>query len=40
VIASQAGYESLPDDLRQGQLDQDADAYTAIIESLKGYLER
>lgn len=34
VIATQAGYESLPDDIRQQQLDQDADAYTAIVESL------
>ena len=40
VIAGQAGYESLPDDIRQQQLDQDAGAYTAIVESLKGYLER
>jgi uncharacterized protein YndB with AHSA1/START domain len=40
VIATQAGYESLPDDIRQQQLDQDADAYTAIVESLKEYLER
>jgi uncharacterized protein YndB with AHSA1/START domain len=40
VIASQAGYESLPDELRQQQLAQDADAYTAIVESLKAYLEK
>jgi uncharacterized protein YndB with AHSA1/START domain len=40
VTASQAGYESLPEDMRQGQLDQDADAYTAIVESLKRHLER
>ena len=40
VIASQAGYESLPDDMRQQLLDQDSDAYTAIVESLKAYLER
>ena len=40
VIASQAGYESLPDEIRQQQLAQDADAYTAIVESLKAYLER
>jgi uncharacterized protein YndB with AHSA1/START domain len=40
VTAIQAGYESLPNDIRQQQLDQDADAYTAIVESLKEYLER
>lgn len=40
VTVSQAGYESLPQDVRQEQLDQDADAYTAIAESLKSYLER
>jgi uncharacterized protein YndB with AHSA1/START domain len=40
VTAIQAGYESLPDDIRQQQLDQDADAYTAIVESLKAYLEQ
>lgn len=39
VTAMQAGYESLPDDIRQGQLDQDGGAYTAIVESLKAYLE-
>ena len=39
VTASQSGYESLPEDIRQEQLDQDAAAYTAIVESLKGYLE-
>ena len=40
VTVSQAGYEALPDGMRQQQLDQDADAYTAIAESLKSYLER
>ena len=40
VPVSQAGYESLPEDMRQEQLDQDAQAYTAIAESLKSYLER
>ena len=40
VTVSQAGYESLPEDIRQEQLEQDADAYTAITESLKNYLER
>jgi uncharacterized protein YndB with AHSA1/START domain len=40
VTVSQAGYESLPDDMREEQLRQDADAYTAIAESLKSYLER
>lgn len=39
VTVSQAGYESFPDDIRQQQLDQDAEAYTAIVESLKSYLE-
>lgn len=40
VAVSQAGYESLPDSMREEQLLQDADAYTAIAESLKSYLER
>jgi uncharacterized protein YndB with AHSA1/START domain len=40
VTVSQAGYESLPDGMRKEQLRQDADAYTAIAESLKSYLER
>ena len=40
VTISQAGYDSLPEDMRQEQLDQDAAAYTAIVESLKNYLER
>lgn len=40
VKVSQAGYESLPDGMREEQLRQDADAYTAIAESLKSYLER
>jgi uncharacterized protein YndB with AHSA1/START domain len=39
VTISQAGYDSLPEDMRQEQLDQDAAAYTAIVESLKNYLE-
>jgi len=39
VTVSQAGYESLPDGMREEQLRQDADAYTAIAESLKSYLE-
>jgi uncharacterized protein YndB with AHSA1/START domain len=39
VTVSQAGYESLPDGMREEQLQQDADAYTAIAESLKNYLE-
>ena len=40
VTVSQAGYESLPDGMRQQQLDQDAAAYDAIAGSLKSYLER
>ena len=40
VTVSQAGYESLPDGMREEQLHQDADAYTAIAESLKSYLEQ
>ena len=36
---SQAGYESLPDGMREEQFRQDADAYTAIAESLKNYVE-
>ena len=39
VTISQAGYDSLPEDMRQEQLDQDAAAYTAIVESLQNYLE-
>ena len=40
VTVSQAGYELLPDGMRQEQFRQDAEAYTAIAESLKSYLER
>lgn len=40
MTVSQAGYESLPDDMRQEQLNQDTGAYTAIAQSLKSYLER
>jgi uncharacterized protein YndB with AHSA1/START domain len=40
VTISQAGYESLPDGMGREQLEQDAQAYTAIAESLKSYLER
>ena len=40
VAVSQAGYESLPNGMREEQLRQDGDAYTAIAESLKRYLER
>lgn len=40
VIATQAGYELLPEPLRQTQWEQDAGAYTAIVESLKEYVER
>jgi uncharacterized protein YndB with AHSA1/START domain len=39
VTVSQAGYESLPDGMREEQLRQDAEAYTAIAESLKNYVE-
>ena len=39
VTVSQAGYESLPDGIRQGQVEQDGEAYTAIVDSLKRYLE-
>lgn len=39
LTVSQAGYESLPDGMRQEQFRQDAEAYTAIAESLKRYLE-
>jgi uncharacterized protein YndB with AHSA1/START domain len=39
VTVSQAGYELLPDGMREEQLRQDAEAYTAIAESLKTYLE-
>jgi uncharacterized protein YndB with AHSA1/START domain len=40
VTITQAGYESLPSDIRDQQLEQDEGAYTAIAESLKAYLER
>ena len=40
VTVSQEGYASLPDGMREEQLRQDADAYTAIVESLKSFLER
>jgi uncharacterized protein YndB with AHSA1/START domain len=35
----QSGYETLPEEIQQQTLDQDADAYTAIAEGLKAYLE-
>ena len=40
VTVYQEGYEYLPDGMREEQLRQDTDAYTAIAESLKRYLER
>ena len=40
LTVSQEGYESLPEGMRQEQFRQDAEAYTAIAESLKSYLER
>lgn len=40
LTVSQAGYESFPDNIRRQQLDQDEEAYTAIVEGLKAYLER
>jgi uncharacterized protein YndB with AHSA1/START domain len=40
VNVTQAGYESLPEGLRQQQMDQDEEAYTAIVESLKTFVER
>ena len=40
VIVTQSGYEALPGDVRGQQLEQDEEAYTAIVESLKAYLER
>lgn len=39
LIVTQSGYESLPEAMRQQQLEQDEQAYTAIVESLKTYLE-
>jgi uncharacterized protein YndB with AHSA1/START domain len=39
VTVTQAGYESLPEGLRQQQIEQDEDAYTAIVEGLKAYVE-
>lgn len=40
LTVSQEGYEALPVGIREEQLQQDADAYTAIADSLKSYLER
>ena len=40
VIVRQSGYEALPEEVRGQQLKQDEEAYTAIVESLKAYLER
>ena len=40
VTMTQAGYESLPEGVRQQQIEQDEEAYTAIVEGLKGYVER
>jgi uncharacterized protein YndB with AHSA1/START domain len=39
LTVSQEGYEALPVGIREEQLQQDADAYTAIADSLKSYLE-
>ena len=39
VTVTQAGYDSLPGDMRQELLAQDEEAYTAILASLKAYLE-
>lgn len=40
VTVTQSGYEMLPDNMRQQTLDQDQEAYTAIVEGLKAYVER
>jgi uncharacterized protein YndB with AHSA1/START domain len=40
VTVTQAGYESLPESVRQQQIEQDEEAYTAIVESLKAFVER
>jgi uncharacterized protein YndB with AHSA1/START domain len=40
ITVTQTGYESLSDDIRQEQINQDMEAYSAIIQSLKSYLER
>jgi uncharacterized protein YndB with AHSA1/START domain len=40
VTVSQAGYEALPEGMRQEQLSMDEGAYAAIAESLKDYVER
>jgi uncharacterized protein YndB with AHSA1/START domain len=40
VTVTQAGYESLPEDVRQQMVEQDEAAYMAIVENLKTYLER
>jgi len=40
VTVTQAGYESLPDEIRQKRVSEDAGAYAAVMESLKAHLER
>ena len=40
ATVTQAGYESLPGDVRQSWVDRDAGAYTTIMEQLKAYSER
>jgi uncharacterized protein YndB with AHSA1/START domain len=39
VTVTQAGYESLPDNVRQAWYDADSGAYTTIMENLKVYLQ-
>ena len=39
VIIIEAGYESLPDDIRQQHLDETAAGYSGSLEQLKVYLE-
>jgi uncharacterized protein YndB with AHSA1/START domain len=40
VTVTQAGYESLPDEVRQSWIDGDNGAYAAVVENLKAYVER
>ena len=39
VTVTQAGYESLPCDLREQWITEDGEVYTAVMENLKAYLE-
>jgi uncharacterized protein YndB with AHSA1/START domain len=40
VIVIEAGYEGLPDDIRQSRMDSSARGYAQVMENLKAHVER